>query len=438
MEYLKLHQANEHSEHLPQVGGQAASVKPRAEKVPMPQIKLGVSQDEFSYFQDEWTSYKRSSGITDETETRDQLRAACNEDLRKNLFNCLGSKLKTLTEQEMMDEIKKLAVLAQNNLVKMVQFFELSQDREEPIRAFFARLKAAASACKLTVQCTAVACTERVSYSDKMILHALVRGIVDEEIRENVLAKTEELGLEETIKFIEAKETGRRSTAQLSPGGLANTGVNKITAYKREQRSDAITRPTLIPMARPTGTYCTHCKQTDHGSSAAIREKKCPAFNKSCTRCHKMGHFSLVCHKPRVKADGVQQNQRGDQDAPQVLSIQSYSPLISLVDSQGNKHVPSFGDKIPHMVDNNGELEIATPEPQPRIDVEIQVDIAAYKQFGMECKLGNQITDRRGRLFEPPKTSTVTDTGAQVDCLNKSKLKYLGLNESSLLQTVLH
>ena len=84
----------------------------------------------------------------------------------KNLFNCLGSKLKTLTEQEMMDEIKKLAVLAQNNLVKMVQFFELSQDREEPIRAFFARLKAAASACKLTVQCTAVNCTKRVSYSD--------------------------------------------------------------------------------------------------------------------------------------------------------------------------------------------------------------------------------------------------------------------------------
>ena len=35
-----------------QAQGQA---KPRAEKVPRPQIKLGVSQDEFSYFQDEWT-----------------------------------------------------------------------------------------------------------------------------------------------------------------------------------------------------------------------------------------------------------------------------------------------------------------------------------------------------------------------------------------------
>merc|ERR1712082_533592 len=86
------------------------------------------------------------------------------------------------------------------------------------------------------------------------------------------------------------------------------------------------------------------------------------------------------------------------------------------------------------MVDNNGELEIATPEPQPRIDVELQVDTAAFK---LEYKLGKQFTDRRGRLLEPPKTSIVTDTGAQVDCLNKSKLKSLVSNELSLLKTEL-
>ena len=90
-----------------------------------------------------------------------------------------------------------------------------------------------------------------------------------------------------------------------------------------------------------------------------------------------MGHYSLVCRKPRAKADGLQQIQQEDPDAAQVLGIKSYSPLVSLMDSQGNKHVLSPDDKIPHMVDNNGELEVATPEPQPRIDVEIQVDIAA-------------------------------------------------------------
>ena len=212
IQMLSMHDKNNHHVqilHPPQVGGQAAFARPRAEKVPRPQIKLGIGQDEFSYFKNGWISYKRSCGITDETETRDQLRAACQEDLRRDLFSCLGSKLDTLTEQQLLDEIEKLAVLQQNNLVKVVNLLALSQDREESIRAFYARLKASASVCELSVPCTATACTERVSYSDKMILHALVRGIADEEIREQVLAKTEELGLEETVKFVEAKETCR-------------------------------------------------------------------------------------------------------------------------------------------------------------------------------------------------------------------------------------
>ena len=130
VELLKLHR------QPPQVDGQAVSTKPRAEKVPRPQIKLGIGQDDFSYFKNRWTSYKRSCGITDETETRDQLLAACHENLKRDLFSCIGSKLEKLTEQQMFHEIEKLAVLSQNNLVNVVHLLALSQDREEPIRVF--------------------------------------------------------------------------------------------------------------------------------------------------------------------------------------------------------------------------------------------------------------------------------------------------------------
>ena len=94
MEYLKLHLSTVHSaQAVPKT-----QTKPCAEKVPRPQIKMGIGQDEFSYFKKRWISYKRSCGITDETETRDQLRSACHEDLKRDLFSCLGSKLETLTE----------------------------------------------------------------------------------------------------------------------------------------------------------------------------------------------------------------------------------------------------------------------------------------------------------------------------------------------------
>ena len=175
----------------------------------------------------------------------------------------------------------------------MVNLLALSQDREESIRAFYARLKASAQVCELSVPCTATACTERVSYSDKMILHAMVRGIADEEIREQVLAKTEELGLEETVKFVEAKETGRRSTVELGTSTLANTAVSKITTYKREQKSGVITKPKEI---LERGVQCKYCK-TGHNVNDAnySREEECPAWKNKCHNCHRLGHFTRAC-----------------------------------------------------------------------------------------------------------------------------------------------
>ena len=80
------------------------------------------------------------------------------------------------------------------------------------MRAFLTRLKAKSSVCDLVVPCTQANCVEKVSYAEKIILHTLVRGLVDEQICEEVLAKSVEMNLDDTIKFVEAKETGHRST----------------------------------------------------------------------------------------------------------------------------------------------------------------------------------------------------------------------------------
>ena len=63
--------------------------------------------------------------------------------------------METLNEQQMLDKIEKLAVLSQNNLVKVFHLLALSQDREEPVRAFYTRLKANASVCELSIPYTA-------------------------------------------------------------------------------------------------------------------------------------------------------------------------------------------------------------------------------------------------------------------------------------------
>ena len=71
--------------------------------------------------------------------------------------------------------------------------------------------------------------------------------------------------------------------------------------------------------------------------------------------------------------------------------------VISLRDTKGRRYNLSPDEKVPHMIDMNRELVARNPEPQPRMDIKIQVDVAAYQQFGLECKLGKQFTDRKGR-----------------------------------------
>ena len=75
--------------------------------------------------------------------------SACHKDLHKDINSCLGSKVDTLTEVELLAEIENLAVLAQNNLVNVYYFLALNQEREETVRAFLARLKAKSMYCHL-------------------------------------------------------------------------------------------------------------------------------------------------------------------------------------------------------------------------------------------------------------------------------------------------
>merc|ERR1711867_143221 len=108
----------------------------------------------------------------------------------------------------------------------------MAQDRDEPIRSYLARLKGVAAVCKLTLQCTCDPPTT-VSYADKEILHCLVKGLADDDIRRQVLGVVTEMDLDTTVKFIEAKESGKKAGVYLDSG---EADLNKITGYRQAQR----------------------------------------------------------------------------------------------------------------------------------------------------------------------------------------------------------
>ena len=85
---------------------------------------------------------------------RDQLLSCCTDELSEELGNLYGEQLDTKTEEQLLGDMRRLAVVAQNNLVNIVRLRSQVQDRDEPIRSYLARLKGIAAVCKLTLQCS--------------------------------------------------------------------------------------------------------------------------------------------------------------------------------------------------------------------------------------------------------------------------------------------
>ena len=136
----------------------------------------------------------------------------------------------------------------------------------------------------------------------------------------------------------------RRQDADLQPnsGGLASTGINKVTAYRREQRNASLP---VTPTAVRNPENCRFCKGTDHGSNPTgeQRRQKCPASGKTCTRCSKIGHFptSRICRAPEARADSISEQgtreERAQFDA-YMSTLYLKQHIASLVDCKGNKY----------------------------------------------------------------------------------------------------
>ena len=106
--------------------------------------------------------------------------------------------------------MKILAVREENVMVARVTLHNMKQDRGEPICAFGARLRGQAGVCKFTQQCTN--CQANVDYTETILRDVLCRGLEDSEIQLELLGyKNQDMTLEQILRFVEAKEAGKRS-----------------------------------------------------------------------------------------------------------------------------------------------------------------------------------------------------------------------------------
>ena len=92
------------------------------QEVPCPLLRGGCNQGEFKAFAQQWGLYAGCQGGMDERELRQQLLNCAVGPLENIMYNALGSKLDTLSESDLMEELAKLAVVKSIAVVQAVHY----------------------------------------------------------------------------------------------------------------------------------------------------------------------------------------------------------------------------------------------------------------------------------------------------------------------------
>ena len=125
--------------------------------------------------------------------------------------------------------IKQLAVRYQNPAVHVQEFLGLSQQQDEGVRHYLTRLRGTASRCNFVETCSAPDCDNEVSYADSIIRFKLIAGLCDSEIKEDILS-SEDKSLDDTVKAIEAKESGKLARKTV---GVTGAGTSSCSSDER-------------------------------------------------------------------------------------------------------------------------------------------------------------------------------------------------------------
>ena len=382
-----------------------ANPAPPPEKLRRPSIQSGSTLENWNFFVSRWQRFKTVNNIAPNS-TSSQLLESCEEELLFLLHRTHGSTLDNMNEDTLLSEIKKLAVKCESIIINRVKMRAMTQDHQEDIRHYAARLKGQSNLCEYVVKCPT--CEVNVSYSDTEITDQLVTGIADSEIQKELLAYIEDQPtLDKVVTFIESREVGKRSQTALGQGASGN--ISRISQYRKEKASDKIAHQNSDD---PESELCSWCGHVGHGRQAikSVRNKLCPAYKHKCKECLTKGHYESMCRHRWVK-----QSSNSSRRSVSTIGFVGGIDCATIVNGGINIDHAEFGV-------NGWVTKQSKDHPQVTVSLEICKD--DYPQFNISPPSKPIIVVNR---------VAVADTGAMTMVAGKDLLTDLGLTVSDLI-----
>ena len=374
----------------------------KPDKFPRPEITDPASESDWSYFLASWESYKRSTNLRGQVAC-DQLWHCPVEALKKKVFD--SGIRPTDSEDIILSGIKRLCVKAHNNMVNIMQFQNIYQDKDDTISQFAAKLNGAASTCDFTVLCE---CKKVVKYDQNMQAYQFIRGLHDSEIQEKLLAETvnKKVNLADLIKLAEAIESSKRSSSEL----LNKGSFNKLSQGKIHKTQKSESNP----------KKCSYCGGNWH--TGLGWKKLCKGTNAVCDYCGKKGHLGIVCRSSKKNSSIKETN---------VLS--SESPTTPSPPQEGDAagigffcHMSGECSTLSHVgINKFGKWARIRVEEHPEVDIQIIPDKSGYDELNIGINLPQlvQETNCRG----------LVDTGAQMVVVGLETIHAMGLTKANLI-----
>ena len=177
-------------------------------KLTRPSIDVGVSLEAWNVFTRRWQMFREGSGINEASATA-QLFQCTSQSLGDSLLKS-DAEIVSKPLQELLSAMRRLAVIPVATDVLRSDLMQICQRRDEPFRAFAARVRGKADTCAFTIDCT---CGLKINYMDHMIRDTLLNGIADDEIRREILGSADLLtrAVNEIVALVESKEMARNA-----------------------------------------------------------------------------------------------------------------------------------------------------------------------------------------------------------------------------------